>query len=1407
MAIIKPITQAFREIFPATTGKQLADMMKGFRDFTKSLIINKETAAQLKSTFKGVFAIFSIASSIIKGVVGYFFSLFQTVGSGAGGVLDLTSSIGDLLVKLDTWLKQGDKIGTFFSAFTEAKTAVLEPIYTFIGKLIGAFGLLFQGNPAGFFDAIKGSFSALVPLVGAFQDKFNRILGLLNTGAEHVKQFFGGAASGASQKFVAIIESIQSAISDIRSALSFDIDTSGLQKAAGATEALSGAGDRVATIWQAISDAFGKVSSMFGPVSSGLAELFGTIKDKIVEYVKNLDFQDAVALLNTAFFIAMYSMLRKFIGQLKDIAGDFQDLLGSIAGTFDQLTNALKAMQQNVQASIILKIGIALGVLALAVLVLSRIDPEALKKALIAMTVMFAQLMATLYAFTKMNFAGGMTKAAAALVLLAIATSILAGAVQKLSGLDWAGLAKGLIGVGGLLGALILFTKFAQANTGGIKQGAGLILLAIAIKLLASSVETLGKMDMATLAKGVGSLSAIMLAMAGVVKIINGSTGMIQAAIGLGILSAALWALSKTMGVYAAMDWGTLIHGLATMAGTLALIGGSMRLMPANMPTLAAGLLIVSGALVVLAGALKMMGGMSVEEMAKSLITLTVALGAIAISLNAMTAAIPGAQALIIASGALLVLAGVLKILGSMDIESLGIALLAIAGVLTVIGVAAALLTPVIPSLVALAAALNALGIAMLLAGAGFALFAGGFAVMAAVGTAGVAVLIAAFTGILNLIPLFMQQIALGLRAFAKVIADSGPVIVNALTTLLLSLLQAIDRVIPQALATMTKFILGLLQAIRRIAPQFITTIGVIVMSMVNKISSLVPQIAAAGLRMIIGFLKAVGDKVPEIVKHATNIITKFLDAIGKAVPKIVDAGFKMVKDILKGVTDSVNKNSEAMGKAGGDLAVAIIRGMVNGIGAGIGQITEAARNLASNALNAAKEFLGIHSPSREFYKLGVFVNQGFRDGIDGSKAQVQAAFNGLKKMLSDTMRSSKEDVDALEKKLYRLTHARKKDAKAIRETRADLAQANKEYRNSSAAYKELTKNWTDDKNRLGQLGAQYDVLSQKIKNAKSVLADAIKTRDDYAKSIKDQYDDLPAITGDTKVQDFANELRKRIADTKTFAAQLQKLRALGLNDTMYKELLAKGPEALPFINELLGTGKSGVTQINDLGKQLDSAAGSLGTSASKALYQAAVDSAAGLVKGLQIQQKNIEKQMDRIADAMVKAIKKKLGIKSPSREFMKVGKFSAEGVAVGLDQHVKMVKKSAESVGHEAINSLRKSISGLDTIISDQMATNPVISPVIDLTDVKKGATKLGKMFGDTHGISVSGSFSDAKSASDGYQANLESIAQGAAVIEHRTDVQLTQINNSPKALSPSEIYRQTNNQISVMKGALARK
>ena len=78
-AIIKPIRDAFRDIFPRTTGKQLADATKTFRNFTEHLKIGKDTAENLKATFKGVFAVFSIAWSVIKGIAGAFAAMFGAI--------------------------------------------------------------------------------------------------------------------------------------------------------------------------------------------------------------------------------------------------------------------------------------------------------------------------------------------------------------------------------------------------------------------------------------------------------------------------------------------------------------------------------------------------------------------------------------------------------------------------------------------------------------------------------------------------------------------------------------------------------------------------------------------------------------------------------------------------------------------------------------------------------------------------------------------------------------------------------------------------------------------------------------------------------------------------------------------------------------------------------------------------------------------------------------------------------------------------------------------------------------------------------------------------------------------------------------------------------------------------------
>jgi hypothetical protein len=210
-----------------------------------------------------------------------------------------------------------------------------------------------------------------------------------------------------------------------------------------------------------------------------------------------------------------------------------------------------------------------------------------------------------------------------------------------------------------------------------------------------------------------------------------------------------------------------------------------------------------------------------------------------------------------------------------------------------------------------------------------------------------------------------------------------------------------------------------------------------------------------------------------------------------------------------------------------------------------------------------------------------------------------------------------------------------------------------------------------------------------------------------------------------------------------------------------------------------------------------------LGSTASTELYQAGVDAAQGIVDGLQAQEEKIAKQMERIAKKMVDAIKRELGIASPSKVFAEIGKFSTEGLAKGLEAYSSVVEKSAENVGQSAIKALSKTISGMSELIQADVNLNPTITPVLDLTGVKKEAKTISNMLRSAP-VAVGTSYSSAMSASAGYAANKASGAMDANVEIVDESVHFTQNNLSPKALSEIEIYRQTKNQLSRAKGAL---
>jgi hypothetical protein len=182
--ILKPIKEAFRDIFPAKTGKDLLDLTNRFKGFAEALKPSKETVDGLRSTFRGLFAVLDIGKQLISGIFTVFKQLFGSVGEGSGGFLKLTGGIGDFLVSVDQALKKGDRLHNFFVGLGNLLSAPLE----LLSAIAKALSDLFSGfSPGGFSSQIGGIAKELNPFhklmigIGKVWNKF--IEGVANSGS------------------------------------------------------------------------------------------------------------------------------------------------------------------------------------------------------------------------------------------------------------------------------------------------------------------------------------------------------------------------------------------------------------------------------------------------------------------------------------------------------------------------------------------------------------------------------------------------------------------------------------------------------------------------------------------------------------------------------------------------------------------------------------------------------------------------------------------------------------------------------------------------------------------------------------------------------------------------------------------------------------------------------------------------------------------------------------------------------------------------------------------------------------------------------------------------------------------------------------------------------------------------
>lgn len=1125
LKVMKPIGEAFKEIFPPVTSQQLADFSWALVSVVEKLTPSEKALASIKSVFKGLFAVLDIGVFIVMKVAGVLKNLFSAAFSGSGVVLDTAGNVGDLLVKFRDLVKGGDGVTKFFNKISYVLVFTIIKIKQFLSAIVGL--------GTGFKDLDFSSFSS--------------------------------ALEGMAQKL----------------------------------NPLKRLGETTGKVWAWVTDALGGLISFFAPFASTMGKLFGGMGKAISDSVQDMDFNAILDLVNTGLLAGIALLIRKFLkGGVPDVGGG---LIDSIKGIFGGLTDTMGAMQTQLKAGTLVKIAGAIALLTASVLVLSMIDSGALTKALLALSVMFGQLFISMAIFEKATAGAGFAKmplVAASMILLgtaililtaavtvlsklswtelakgllgvtvliqgltravesmaanpaklistgiglmalAVAVKILASAVKDFADMGWADLAKGLVAVGAILGALTLFTKLAKVNKGAVAQSAGLILLGVALKIIASVVDDLSKIPWAGLAKGAATITAILAVFAGFSHIVSPAS-MVKTGISMVILGGALKILASAFGDFAKMSWKDLSKGVSSMAAALLIIAGAMHLMPKNMIVTAASLVVVAAALKIMAEALKSMGGMSWEEIGKSMVVLAGSLLILAGAMYLMSGALPGALALIVVAGALAILTPALISMSKLSWEEIAKGLVMLAGVFLVLGLAALALTPVIPSLLALGIAVVLLGAGAMLAGVGILAMAVGItalSVAAAAGTAGIVTLI---SGILGLIPMALTALGEGIIAFAQVIESGVPAIVSAvvamitalldavieltpklietlsvvisgfldliieltpkiteafivlltailavviamipqvvtvfttlvgaildsistlipkavavLTALISAILVSITTLIPQGVAIFTTFIYALLSSIQVLMPKMIATFTTMVLAILDSIKTIGPQIVDTFITLVRSILAAVEEISGEIIDTFVRMVFKLVDTLVASVPRFVDSGMRLILGVLNGINQNIGQIAEAgmkiltnlikgitrgipdlvssaidlivtfveslaqgirdnqsrMDTAGRDLAMAIVDGMTGGLGSAVGRVVESAKNLASNALEGAKNLLGIKSPSREFFAIGEYSGQGLALGIDNMGNRVAAASANMGKTALDEIKTS----------------------------------------------------------------------------------------------------------------------------------------------------------------------------------------------------------------------------------------------------------------------------------------------------------------------------------------------------------------------------------------------------------------
>lgn len=1299
------IHNAWQKVFDPVSAMTLYNIIASMHGVTsKFLKFTEDRGKELTRTLAGVFAALDIIRQCLGGSLKFAIKAVNAVLSAFDmDILDATAKIGDLLVKFDKWLKKTDPFTKGFEEIGKVIKSVVDDLTKFENKI------------------------KKLPNIENFLKTIEKI--------KSPKVDFSGVINGFSELSNTTTNSSFSNIRKLFSAL-----------------------------WKYVTEVGLNIIDTIGKIGTSIAQAFG--KDDVFEVI------------NSGLIAGILVFVKKLTKNITKVTDDAGGILNNVTEILDGVKDCFVAYQEQLRAGALLKIASAIGILTASVFTLSTIDSDALQRALFGIAALLIELGVALAAFGKMsNDFKGSLKANFLMKSLAVSILIMAAAVKVLSTISWEGMMKGLIAIGGLLLELSLFLSLTDFKKKSFSSSAGMVLIASALLILSSVVKKFENVNWETLGRSLVSIGALLLEISIFANLAGKAKHVISTGLSLILVASGLKILASVVDDFSGMNWDEIKRGLTAMGAALLEITIALKLLPKTSLFRATGLIVAAAALKIVANDMNDFASMNWPSIKKAAITMGIALGEIVIALNLMKGTLGGAAALIVASAALAILASTMSKLGKLSSDEIAKGLIAMAAAFFIVGVAGALLQPLIPTILALAAAFVLFGVAALSIGAGLTLVGvglttisiglsalGGSLATAAVSiVAGLSVII---LGVAGLIPAVAEKIAEGVVAFATVIGDCAPQIIDAVLKLFDEVLKSANAYLPTIIDSVLTLLIAVINGVANHIPEIMLAItnlvGKIVEGVTDVIKGLNPDeilkateaigILLASIFGFAGISKISSQAMAGIVQF--GIILAELSAViaaaggiaqipgaswlieegGNFLEKIGTAIGQFVGGLAGGVAKGVSSSLPAIGKNLSDFMknaqpfIDGAKGIDSSVTTGITSLCKAILALTgTDLLNAIASFI---TGGASFVKMGEQLKpfgealSGYAQSVKGIDAKdIQASAKAAKALVSLN--------DALPKSGGFLgTLLGNSDLANLGTQLKPFGEALSDYSNSVA-------NVSPDKVAFATSAVKS--LVEAINATDSVKTTGTSTFvqavDTLAETNISGF--VSAFKGSSsKVRNVGSMLTSALAGGVKSKSNTLSATASNMAESMKNSIASKDKEFQKVGVALISALAIGIqAQVN----QAVNAANYVGASAANgsgqaytSFYMNGINLGRGLVLGMNAMQQSAYNSGYALGQAAVRGEKDGQKSHSPSKLTIQAGKWLGEGLIIGMNAMESKTYGAGKSMGETAFDSIRSALSGMNDIIDSDMDTTPTIRPVLDLTNVKATAGKLNGLFTD---------------------------------------------------------------------------